>query len=158
MNTLRHILLIGPLVLLFASCGEFLEPKIEYVRCCDIKDGSDGRKQIGFTVRVTNPNSFPIKVKGYGLDIMVDGEKVGRTESDETLTVPANDKLESPIYIEADAGALLKGGLKMGLSALTNKGRLEMGVKGWVKGSAKGLTKKLDVEQKIPVKLGGGKN
>ena len=83
---------------------------------------------------------------------------MGRSESDETLTVRANDKLENPIYIEADAGALLKGGLKMGLSALTNRGRLELGVRGWVKGSAKGLTKKLDVDQKIPVKLGGGRN
>lgn len=143
-------------MLIVTACGEFKEPTIEYLRCCDLKEGDNGRKQIGLTVRVTNPNNFPIKLKGYGLDIFIDGEKVGHTESDKTIAVAANDKSEGPIYIDADVGALLKGGFKLGLSALTNKGKVELGVKGWVKGSAKGITKKVPVDQKIPIKLGGG--
>lgn len=138
-----------------SSCIQIEPLTVGSVSCCEIKKVSKDESEVGITVNVSNPNTFPVFLLGYDLDLRVNGNVVGNVKDRTLNEVPASSSLEKTIFVTTSTQTLVNGALMMGLNALFSGGgaSLDIEVVGTVEGRAKGMTKKLRINEKYPLKL-----
>jgi LEA14-like dessication related protein len=148
--SLLLLLLIG-----LSSCLQVEPLTVGSVVCCDIKKVSKDESEVGISLSVNNPNKFPIFVQGYDLDLRVNGNVIGNVKDRTLNEIPAASSLEKTIYVTTSTQTLVSGALMMGLGALFSGGNaaLEIEVVGTVEGKAKGISKKVRINEKYPLKL-----
>lgn len=144
------LLLVG-----LSSCLQVEPLTVNSVVCCDIKKVSKEESEVGITIAVNNPNKFPIFIKGYDLDLKVNGNVIGNVKDQSSNEIPAASSLEKTIFVITSTQTLVNGALMMGLSALFSGGNaaLEIEVAGTVEGKAKGVSRKVRISEKYPLKL-----
>lgn len=142
-------------VLMLTGCAQVEPLEIRSVTCCDLLKAVGSDAEIGFKIQLYNPNDFPISVKRYALDIRINGNTIGTTNSDEVQIIPPKEVVEKPISVTASTQQLISGTLIMGITALLKKDptTLEVEVVGSVVGSAKGLSKKVKIRESYPLKM-----
>lgn len=140
----------------FLSSCVHVEPlTVGSVLCCEIKKVSNDESEIGITIAVNNPNAFPIFIQGYDLDLLVNGNAVGNVKDQSLNEIPAASSLAKTIFVTTSTQTLVNGAVMMGLSALFSGGNaeLEIEVVGTVSGRAKGISRKVKINEKFPLKL-----
>ncbi|MCF8278338.1 MAG: LEA type 2 family protein [Flavobacteriales bacterium] len=137
------------------SCMQIEPLAVKTVTCCELKKALKSETEVAFSIELSNPNPFPINIKKYDLDVRINGNTIGTTENTELTAIPANSTVEKTISVTASTEKLMSGTLMMGLSALLKNDptTLEIEVAGYVVGSAKGLSKRVRIHEKYPLKM-----
>lgn len=128
---------------------------VKSVTCCDLKKAVKSETEIAFEVEMENPNSFPITVKSYDLAVRLNGNSIGNASTKEPTLIPANGAVSKSISITTSTKKLISGSLLMGLSALMKNDptTLDIEVVGSVVGKAKGISKRVRIKEKYPLKM-----
>lgn len=94
-------------------------------------------------VKVSNPNGFTIKVKSCDLEVYAEDVLIGRAKIDKKIKLlkKKEDTYNVPVHIDLEDGVLLKF-IKFAL-----KDKVKFRLKGFVKGSVLGISKKMDVDE-----------
>ena len=77
-----------------SSCVQVEPLTVGSVLCCEIKKVSKDESEVGITIKVNNPNTFPIFIQGYDLDLRVNGNVVGNVKDRTLNEIPAASSLE----------------------------------------------------------------
>ncbi|HYG51391.1 MAG TPA: hypothetical protein VD905_10835 [Flavobacteriales bacterium] len=107
------------------------------------------QKEMKLTVkaRINNENKFNIKIKKTKLNLSLNGNDGGELtlESPVVLAKKAEDDYEFVIVARADKvkSAIIAAAIPIAMS-----GKVNVSIKGWVKGKVFGFGKKIDVEYK----------
>ncbi|MBI1288977.1 MAG: hypothetical protein GC178_15525 [Flavobacteriales bacterium] len=150
----RLLFFVG-LMLLLASCTQVQPLEVRTVTCCELKTAVRSEAEIAFDVELYNPNEFPINVKNYRLDVRINGNTIGNSTNKELTIIPAYSKVSKSISVTTSSKELISGSLMMGLGALMGKNpsSLEVEVVGHITGSAKGISKRVRIREKYPIKM-----
>ena len=126
---------------------------VKSLTCCDIQQAVKSETEIGLTVEMSNPNSFPITVKSYNLGISISGSQIGKATSKEPTVIPANGIVEKAVTVTTSTSQLVNSSLMMGLSSLLGNGpsKLEVQINGSVVGKAKGISMRVRINEKYPL-------
>ncbi len=129
--------------------------EVKSVICCDLQKALKTETEVAFVVELHNPNDFPVNVKSYCLDVQLNGNTLGTAESKELTEILPNKTLKKSVTIKTSTQKLVGGSLMMGLGALLNNGMstLDVEIVGSVVGNAKGLSKRVRIREKYPLKL-----
>lgn len=111
--------------------------------------------EVAFVVELHNPNNFPVNIKSYCLDVLLNGNTLGTAKSKELSQIEANKTLHKSVTIRTSSEKLMRGSLMMGLSALlkSDMANFEVEVAGSVVGNAKGISKRVRIREKYPLNL-----
>lgn len=139
----------------FASCMQIEAPEIKSVVCCNLKKTGESDVSVTFELEIHNSNEFPILIKRYNLDVMMDGNLLGSSNDDQTKVLEPGMTKTVEVAVDITSKELMSGALMMGLNTLLNKKpkQLEVEVVGSVVGSAKGFSKKVRIREKYPINL-----
>lgn len=150
----RLLFLFG-LMISLAACTQVQPLEVKSVTCCDLKKAVKAEAEIAFEVEMYNPNPFPINVKNYHLDVRINGNTIGNSTSNESTAIPAYTAVSKSVSVTTSTQDLISGSLMMGLGALMGKdpSTLNVEVVGTVTGSAKGISKRVRIREKYPIKL-----
>lgn len=137
------ILFIFPLIFLLSSCFEVEE--LDFNGIDGVKLEKLEKKSLDLTlgVKVSNPNGFTIKVKSCDLEVYAEDVLIGRAKIDKKIKLlkKKEDTYNVPVHIDLEDGVLLKF-IKFAL-----KDKVKVRLKGFVKGSVLGISKKMDVDE-----------
>ena len=150
-----HVLIFVSILLLLSSCMMVKPLEVRSVVCCDLQKAVKTETEVAFVVELHNPNDFPVNVKSYCLDVQLNGNTLGTAESKELTEILPNKTLKKSVTIKTSTQKLVSGSLMMGLGALLNNGMttLDVEIIGSVVGNAKGLSKRVRIREKYPLKL-----
>lgn len=130
-------------LLLLNSCLEFQE--VEFVDMEDIKiEKVEGRKlSLLISVKLLNPNIFSIKIKPSIVDVYIEEQLVGKINLNNKIKIiKRKEKTYAvPLQVDLEDGALIK------FLKYSFKEKIKIHIKGKVKGSVFGITKKIDVDE-----------
>lgn len=129
-------------LLVLSSCT-FHEP--EFKGGEKIKFGKLDGRQISFTAgaKILNQNGFAVKVKPSELELFIEGEYMGLVHLDKRIRV----KRKSEEYVEGPFTATLAEGAMFRALKFVNMNKLEIRLKGKVKGGVWMFGKKFDVNE-----------
>lgn len=65
-------------------------------------------QQLGVGLRISNPNDFPLEVRGVRFTIEMDGERLASGQDDVDVTVPAHGDREIGVRANAESLAVLR--------------------------------------------------
>lgn len=136
-------LLIVSGIFLLSSCFEVEE--LDFNGIDSVKLEKIEKKSLDLTlgVKVSNPNGFTIKVKSSDFEVYADDILLGRAKVDKKIKLikKKEDTYAVPIHIDLEDGVLLKF-IKFAL-----KDKVKVRIKGFVKGSVLGISKKIAVDE-----------
>lgn len=138
---MRFVYLIC-MVFLFASC-EFEEIQFKGVEDFKMPKIDDKEILLNLAFKVNNPNKFKIKVKPSNVDLFVSDSKLGTVFLDEKVVF--KKKVEG-VY-QTSLRLKLADGVFFELMKLMGKKEIPLRIKGKVKGSVYGITKKMDIDR-----------
>lgn len=137
------IILIFPLIFLLSSCFEVEE--LDFQGIDGVKLEKLEKKSLDLTlgVKVSNPNGFTIKVKSSDFEVYADDILIGKAKVDKKIKLikKKEDTYTVPVHIDLEDGVLLKF-IKFAL-----KDKVKVHLKGYVKGSVLGISKKISVDE-----------
>lgn len=138
---MRFVYLIC-MVFLLASC-EFEEIQFKGVEDFKMPKIDDKEILLNLAFKVNNPNKFKIKVKPSNVDLFVSDSKLGTVFLDEKVVF--KKKVEG-VY-QTSLRLKLADGVFFELMKLMGKKEIPLRIKGKVKGSVYGITKKMDIDR-----------
>ncbi|MCB9189570.1 MAG: LEA type 2 family protein [Flavobacteriales bacterium] len=147
----RVLLLVG-LMFSFQGCFDYEDVDFKGVQGVSVVERTDEVVKLQIDVKVDNPNNFKIKVKKSTLDIYINEKYIGKTSLDSKIVINKNSEEVYPIVLNADPKDLIKAA--MGSLGGLLKGSVKVRLKGDVKGSVYGVTRKVpvDFEEEINLK------
>lgn len=139
------------LIVLTPSC-EFEEP--ELIRMEDLKVTKFTKDKIILAIRakVRNPNNYKVSLVNTDLDIEVNGVALGKAALVNKVSLNKNSTDSYLIELENVPENFTKMGLAT-LGSVFTGGKLTLAVKGTVKGKARLVSKKFDVDFKHSMRL-----
>ena len=155
----RKIIHISIFVLLIASCNV---QDVELVKVNGYNIGCIDQNEIQLTLnmKIDNPNNFNIKVKKTNLNLFVSGSDAGKIKLYDKVIILKKSETDYDFVLIANQQQVSKAIIQAGIGiALT--GKINIQVKGWIKGKVYGIGKKIDIDEKqsLSVKdLGLGNN
>lgn len=137
---------IVTLFLFFSSCKVH---ELEFNGVDNFKVGSLQSDNIEFTfsVKIENPNAFKIKVIKANLNLFIGGNEAGSANLKDKIIIKKKAEDVYDITITTDRKKLLSAAVKAAIPSLAT-GKVEVKVKGWIKGRVFGIGKKIDVDFK----------
>ncbi len=151
-NTIAFILLLCTLV----SCVNYEAIEIKDVKEVSIKQANTNEVVVSAKVQIANPNAFAIDVQESAFDIFVKDKLVGSGSMDKSFKLKKNSEDYHAVQFESSFEDLNKDVLMSLMSAaLFNSGGVPFKLKGYVKGKAFFITKKveLEYEDKVPIEF-----
>lgn len=147
----RVFVLLGMVVTL-QGCFDYEEVQFRGVQDVSVVERTDDVVKLKIDVKVDNPNKFNIKVKKSTMDIYINDKYVGKTHLDDKLVIKKNSEEVYGVVLRANPKDILKAA--MGSLGGILKGSVAVRLKGDVKGSVYGISKKVavDVEEDINLK------
>ena len=147
----KVFLLLGMMVSL-QGCFDYEEVDFKGVQNVSVLERTDDVVKLQLDVKVDNPNKFNIKVKKSTMNIYINEKFVGKTTLDEKVVIKKKTEDVYGVVLNADPKDLLKAA--MGSLGGLLKGNVTVRLKGDVKGSVYGISKKvpIDVEETIDLK------
>jgi len=139
---MRKVLAILCTMIFLSSCT-FLEPTYKGGERFKF-DKLEG-KTLKFTVgaKILNPNKYTIKIKPSDLDVYIEDDFMGVIHLDNTLKL----KKKQELFVDAPFTATLNDGALFKLLKFAMKGRLQLTIKGKVKGGVFIFSKKFDINE-----------
>ena len=137
------IVLIFFSIFLLSSCFEV--KNLDFKGVDGIKLGKLEKKSLDLSLNVTvfNPNGFSIKVKSSDVDVFADDQLLGKAKVVDHVKIfrKKEDSYLVPIHIDLEDGVLLK------LIKFALKDKVNIHLKGFIKGSVLGITKKITIDE-----------
>jgi len=138
------ILIYSLLILLtFSSCIEIQDVEFKGMDGVKMERMENKKLALKLGVKIENPNFFSIKVKPSVVDVFVNEELIGKAYLDESIKLirKKEDTYFANVRIDLEDGALFK------FVKYAMKLKVQLRVKGIVKGSALGIPKKVEINQ-----------
>ncbi len=120
---------------------------IELVKMNDFKiiEFSEQNTQAEVILTLKNPNNFPVTLSKIDVDLLVNGTDVGKINLDDNIRFPKNSTTTQSFIINGDYDKIQKNLVSNAFSILLSK-KINISGKGYVKGKARMLSKKVKVE------------
>lgn len=129
-------------VFLLASC-EFEQIQFKGIEDFKMPKMDDKEILLDLAFKVNNPNKFKIKVKPCNVDLFVSESKLGTVFLDEKVVFK---KKAEGVY-KTSLRLKLADGVFFELMKLMGKKEIPLRIKGKVKGSVYGISKKMDIDR-----------
>ena len=143
---IRKILNIAFFALLFSSCN-VQDVEMVNVNSYKVAKSSDDKIKLILNIRIDNPNTFNIKVKKTDLNLFVNGTDAGKINLEDKLIILKKTETDYDFVLTADQKQVSRAVVQAGIGiALT--GKVNINVKGWIKGKVFGIGKKIDIDEK----------
>lgn len=140
---MQKIILISITIFLLSSCFEVED--LEFNGIEEIKLDKIEKKalDIHLGVKVMNPNGFTVKVKSSEVDVYAEDIMVGKATVNQKIKIirKKENTYTIPIHVDLEDGVLLKF-IKFAL-----KDKVKVRIKGYVKGSVLGISKKIAIDE-----------
>lgn len=140
------------LMALFTSCLKYQEVKVLGVEDVKIKEFSTKGVEVEVSIKISNPNSYKIKMVHSDLEIFVKGKKAGKARIVNKITLPKKSEAVHTFTITANYNQILSA-LGGGLLSLFSSGTIPLQIKGNITAKALGIRKTFPVNVKENVKL-----
>lgn len=137
---------------LFGSCMTYEDVEFRKVQSVNFNRTAGDELLITMGVELFNPNGYKIKVVKSDLDLVIGGTSAGKAQLKKKVIIQKRKEGTYDVIIQADQKAIGKALLSSGLGALFT-GKVQVGVKGWVKGRVFIFGKKFDVDFKQSVDM-----
>lgn len=133
---------------------EFKDVELDGVDGIEINKVDEGKLDATFTVRLTNPNSFPIKIKSGEFDLYMGKVHMGDAKLKKPFKIPASSTESYDIEVDGSMGDVLAAGIT-GLAGLLTGKQPQLDIKGTLKAGNLFYTKEVDVQLRtdMPVNL-----
>lgn len=152
-----RLLLVGAAFFLLQACMSYEDVEFKNVQRVNFNKVSKDELRITLGVTLNNPNNYKIKVVKSDLALTIGGVDAGKAKLKQKVILKKKNESVYDVIIEADPKAIGKAALASGISmAIT--GKVNVGVKGWIKGRVFIFGKKFDVEFKQQVDMKDLKN
>lgn len=149
---MKRVTIFGVAFLLLTSCFSYKDVNYQGVENFKMGKIQDGQLTVNFDLKLDNPNKYKIKIKPTELLIFL-GEKEFATASlDKKLVIQKRSSLTYPIQIKAKLKNVLSGGFGGMMDMVLNKSA-EVRIKGPVKGSVYGFSRKMMVDEARTIDL-----
>jgi LEA14-like dessication related protein len=151
LQQIRLLSFLMAALFLFDSC-RFEEVEFKKVEYVSVNNVNKKRIQIKLGMNLYNPNAFKIKVVDADLDLFIGGAEAGKADLMNKIILRKKREQTADILIEADYDKVFKAVAQSGLQLLFTK-KIQVKVKGWIKGRVFVFGKKVDVEIKETVDI-----
>lgn len=142
----RKTLYISILALFITSCS-VQDVEMVNVNSYKVAQSSDDKIKLILNIRIDNPNTFNIKVKKTDLNLFVNGTDAGKINLEDKLIILKKTETDYDFVLTADQKQVSRAVVQAGIGiALT--GKVNINVKGWIKGKVFGIGKKIDIDEK----------
>lgn len=140
---MRKIIVSLFIFLSFSSCIEIQDVEFKGMDGVKMERMDNKKLVLKLGVKIENPNFVSIKVKPSVVDIFVNDELIGKAYLEESLKLirKKEDTYFAYVHIDLEDGALFK------FVKYAMKLKVQLRVKGVVKGSVFGIPKKVDIDQ-----------
>lgn len=138
------VLLLFSLVFILTGCFEYDD--VEFKGVSNFKMGQLKNGKVTFDLDATlfNPNGYTISIKPSEVDVYVEDQYIGVGKLLKTVKMKRKSTALYPIPLEVQ----LENGAMFKLMRFITKKEVTVNIKGKVKGSVFGLSKKFDVDEK----------
>jgi LEA14-like dessication related protein len=130
--------------LLFSSCFEFKDLEFKGIDNAQLPRFENKELLIDVTVRINNVNPYKIKIKPSELQVYIDDNFVGTVFLDNKVVL----KRKSENSYSAQLRGKMADGVLFTLMRVALKEEVTLQLKGKVKGTIYGFSRKIDVDQK----------
>jgi len=154
---MKQLQLLGAiLILLTGLTGCFSYKDLSYKGVENFKLGKiqDGYITLNFDLKLANPNAYKIKIKPTDLLVFMGEKEFATAALDRKLVIQKKSDISYPIQVKAKLKQVISGGLGGMMDLVMNKSAV-IRIKGPVKGSVYGITKKVMVDEVRTVDLSG---
>lgn len=131
------------MALLVTSCFEVKPIEFGKIKGVNVQSVANGVANIELEVSLINPNAFQVAITDAEVAIELNGTKMGTIDGLEKIKLPANSSNTYKIPIEVNLQSLMSNPLQ--LLGFFSKKQATIKIDGWVKGKARGFSKKVDV-------------
>lgn len=156
MVKLKKIIFNLILIVGLTSCVNFEEVEITDIKQIKVEEFGNKSLTLAAEIKIKNPNSFSIKLVDSKFDLFIKNEKIGIGEIVSDLKLPSQSNDYYDVRIKSEFSDL-KTNTLMSLmqSSIFMKKKVPFKVKGFVKGRALMITKKIDLEHSgdVPLKF-----
>ena len=146
----KVFILLGVMISL-QGCFDYEDVDFKGVKNVSILERTEDVVKLQIDVLVDNPNNFKIKVKKSTMNIYINDKYVGKTQLDEKVVIQKETEDVYGIVLNADPRDLVKAA--MGSLGGLLKGKVTVKLKGDVKGSVYGISRKVPVEVEESIDL-----
>jgi LEA14-like dessication related protein len=131
------------LLLSLTSCFKFEEVEFKGVEEFKMPKINDKQVVLNLVVKVENPNNYKIKIKSSDMEVFVEEKMIGTLHLVEKIVI--RKKKEDNYMIQASVD--LEKGALFSMAKYALKKEINIRIKGKVKGSVMGVSKKIDINQ-----------
>lgn len=142
----RNTLYIFAALTCITSCN-VQDVEMVNVNSYNIGRSSDDKIRLILNIKIDNPNNFKINVKKTDLNLFVSGSDAGKIVLEDNIILLKKTEADYDFVLIADQKQVSKAIVQAGIGiALT--GKVNINVKGWIKGKVFGIGKKIDIDEK----------
>lgn len=150
-TSLRALGLLALTCFVLTSC-KIEDIKIEGVESVKINTFDESGFNGEVTLRITNPNVFPVTVSGASFKVVHKAKEIGETTLEEPFKITANSTGQYPVKVKGGLGGLFMGGV-LGIVGMLTGGNPVVTLKGEVQAKAFLIrhTVPVELETELPV-------
>jgi LEA14-like dessication related protein len=126
-----------------SSCSDFQDLEFKGMDGFKVEKMEKRNLSLKIGVKIYNPNSFSLKIKPSTVDVFINDELIGKAFLDENVKIirKKEDTYFAKIHVELEDGILMKF-FKYAL-----KDKVQIRIKGKIKGSVLGITQKTEIDE-----------
>lgn len=143
-----YVFLMG---IMLSACA-IQDVELVKVNNFNVSKSTGDQPQLRVNITLDNPNNFNIKVKKTKINLDINGNDGGEIKLAEKVKIYKKSQQEYDFVLEGDKDQILSAIKSAGINVLLT-GKVNISIKGWVKGKAFGLGKKIDVNEKKSLSL-----
>lgn len=145
-------LIILLIFLLFISCRHIKEVTFDKIESMEASSVSLQEIKLKVGAKITNPNNFKFTLKNMDVNIFVNGNDFGKTIIDEKEEVAANSSEIHYFFVETSPTAFFFQAIPL-MNSISNHEEVSVKMKGRVKVSAFGISKKFPIDREEKIKI-----
>lgn len=134
------------------GCFSYKDVNFQGVENYKLGKMQDGQISLSFDVKLENPNKYNIKIKPTDLEVYLGDKELGIARLDKKLKIKKKSTASYPVVINARLKNMMGAGMGAMMELATKKSA-DVRIKGPVKGSVYGFTKKMDIDETRAVDL-----
>lgn len=140
---MKKLLFAVVTLFLISSCIELEEPEFNGIEDVKIAKLENHKFGIQLGIKVLNPNFFSIKIKPSTVDIFVEDQLIGKAFLDDKIKLirKKEDIYFAKIRVDLEDGSMMK------FFKFTLQDKVQLRIKGVVKGSVYGISKKIAIDK-----------
>ncbi len=139
-------------IFVLQGCVSFQEIEFKKFNGYNVERTNGDKTALKIKTVLLNPNSFNVKIKKAKLNLVISGSDAGTITLAWPVVIEKNKELEYEVTLLADKSKITKAITEAGIG-IALSGKVMVNVKGWVKGKALGIGKKIKIDEKKTLSL-----